>query len=176
MTTMMMKGTRWYLATNLCFTGLSRRAESFAGPISTGSRLRLHTEHGFRAYRSDDARGRSAARAAGTRTKASERINVNIHPNCQDIRDCQDIRGRGSTGIDDTSQWYFAASHDTGGNTNHIRSMLVVGDGDLSYCAEIAPTLEKMGVSLTASVLERKETHTQGRSTFHVQHGTERVS
>ena len=40
-----------------------------------------------------------------------------------------------------------------------VRSLLVVGDGDLSYSASIATELAGLGVALTASVLEGREDH-----------------
>jgi hypothetical protein len=40
-----------------------------------------------------------------------------------------------------------------------VSNMLVCGDGDLSYSACLAPQLAEAGVSLTATVLEDKETH-----------------
>jgi len=40
-----------------------------------------------------------------------------------------------------------------------ISNMLVCGDGDLSYSASIAPILQKMGIHLTATVLESQEDH-----------------
>ena len=40
-----------------------------------------------------------------------------------------------------------------------IESLLVVGDGDLSHSAAIAPSLADVGVKLTATVLEDQETH-----------------
>ena len=40
-----------------------------------------------------------------------------------------------------------------------IESLLVVGDGDLSHSAALAPSLADVGVKLTATVLEDQETH-----------------
>jgi len=42
-----------------------------------------------------------------------------------------------------------------------ISNILVCGDGDLSYSAFIAPTLHKLGIKMTATVLETKEIHTR---------------
>lgn len=47
-------------------------------------------------------------------------------------------------------------------NNNCIKNILVCGDGDLSYCAEIAPELQKMGVELYATVLEEEDIHNKG--------------
>ena len=43
-----------------------------------------------------------------------------------------------------------------------IRNILVCGDGDLSYSAEIASELDALGVDLYATVLEDEETHNKG--------------
>ncbi len=43
-----------------------------------------------------------------------------------------------------------------------IRNILVCGDGDLSYSAEIAPELDTLGIELYATVLEDEETHNKG--------------
>ena len=40
-----------------------------------------------------------------------------------------------------------------------IQSLLVCGDGDLSYSASIAPQLAELEISLTATVLEDQDTH-----------------
>ena len=48
------------------------------------------------------------------------------------------------------------------GSTDLIRNILVCGDGDLSYSAEIAPVLDMLGIQLFASVLEDQVTHNQG--------------
>ena len=40
-----------------------------------------------------------------------------------------------------------------------ISNLLVCGDGDLSFCASIAATLDQSNISLTATVLEDQKTH-----------------
>jgi len=40
-----------------------------------------------------------------------------------------------------------------------ITSLLVCGDGDLSFCGAIAPSLQEADIELTATVLEDRETH-----------------
>mmetsp|Transcript_24432 Transcript_24432/g.58957 ORF Transcript_24432/g.58957 Transcript_24432/m.58957 type:complete len:241 (+) Transcript_24432:56-778(+) len=42
-----------------------------------------------------------------------------------------------------------------------IRKILVCGDGDLSYCAEIAAELDQLGIELYATVLEEEDIHNQ---------------
>jgi hypothetical protein len=43
-----------------------------------------------------------------------------------------------------------------------IKNILVCGDGDLSFSAEIAPELNEIGVELFATVLEEEDVHNQG--------------
>jgi len=61
------------------------------------------------------------------------------------------------------SKWELATicDSDDGTDTNLIRNLLVCGDGDLSYCAEIAPELNNLGIELVATVLEEEEIHNQ---------------
>lgn len=47
-------------------------------------------------------------------------------------------------------------------NDNLIRNILVCGDGDLSFSAEIASELDELGIQLYATVLEDEETHNTG--------------
>lgn len=44
-----------------------------------------------------------------------------------------------------------------------IKNILVCGDGDLSYCASIAPELERLNIELYATVLEVEEHHNRGK-------------
>ncbi len=48
-------------------------------------------------------------------------------------------------------------------NDATIRNILVCGDGDLSYSAEIAPELDTLGIELYATVLEEESTHNTGK-------------
>lgn len=48
-------------------------------------------------------------------------------------------------------------------NDATIRNILVCGDGDLSYSAEIAPELDTLGIELYATVLEDEATHNTGK-------------
>ena len=47
-------------------------------------------------------------------------------------------------------------------NNNFIQNILVCGDGDLSYSAEIANQLSDMGIELYATVLEVEDVHNEG--------------
>ena len=47
-------------------------------------------------------------------------------------------------------------------NNNFIQNILVCGDGDLSYSAEIAHELSDMGIKLYATVLEGEDDHNKG--------------
>lgn len=62
-------------------------------------------------------------------------------------RDSQDLK------VDDTS-WAG------------VSNVLVCGDGDLSYSAWLSPRLAEAGISLTATVLEDKDTHHTGMMCF----------
>lgn len=77
-----------------------------------------------------------------------------------------------STSVDDDvstrpvhSKWEFAAAigGENGSGGNVIRNILVCGDGDLSYSAEIARELDESGIDLYATVLEEEDVHNQGR-------------
>ncbi len=48
-------------------------------------------------------------------------------------------------------------------NDAAIRNILVCGDGDLSFSAEIAPELDTLGIELYATVLEDESTHNTGK-------------
>lgn len=75
-----------------------------------------------------------------------------------------------------TSKWEFLPSNTNTYNSEDddiatdnnpsstIRNILVCGDGDLSYSAEIAPELEKLGIKLYATVLEKEDVHNEGIS------------
>lgn len=56
-------------------------------------------------------------------------------------------------GYDTHSSWKPVNSE------SNICSLLVCGDGDLSFCAAIAPSLQDADINLTATVLEDRETH-----------------
>ena len=43
-----------------------------------------------------------------------------------------------------------------------IQNILVCGDGDLSFSADIAAELDSLGIQLFATVLEDEETHNKG--------------
>ena len=47
-------------------------------------------------------------------------------------------------------------------NNNFIQNILICGDGDLSYSAEIAHELSDMGIELYATVLEVEDVHNEG--------------
>ena len=72
-----------------------------------------------------------------------------------------------STSSDDVSKWEFISSSPDDDQqqqqqqvtNNLIRNILVVGDGDLSYSAEISPELQQAGINLYATVLEDESTH-----------------
>ena len=72
------------------------------------------------------------------------------------------------------SKWKFISSaieHDNSisspnqDNTtnNFIKNILVCGDGDLSYCAEIAQELKSLDIELYATVLEAEAVHNNGK-------------
>jgi hypothetical protein len=63
------------------------------------------------------------------------------------------IEDENSGAIDSISIWSKASSDEK------IESILVCGDGDLSYSAMIAPALQLEQIHLTASVLESQEDH-----------------
>jgi len=69
------------------------------------------------------------------------------------------------TPIDASSKWEFAATNiatsEDDPTVKSIRNILVCGDGDLSYSAEMAPKLDRMGIELIATVLEDEDTHNQ---------------
>lgn len=58
-----------------------------------------------------------------------------------------------------SSRWDSVGGDEVGRTTKTISTLLVCGDGDLSYSAAIAPELAASGVRLTATVLEDCETH-----------------
>ena len=74
------------------------------------------------------------------------------------------------TQIDAAKKWSFVLAN----NAEHldqslaeedatiIRNILVCGDGDLSYSAEIASELDTLGIELYATVLEDEATHNKG--------------
>lgn len=59
-----------------------------------------------------------------------------------------------------SSQWSFLPreQHDT----KMIQNILVCGDGDLSFSADIAAELDSLGIQLFATVLEDEKTHNKG--------------
>ncbi|KAL3769452.1 hypothetical protein ACHAWU_008861 [Discostella pseudostelligera] len=62
------------------------------------------------------------------------------------------------------SKWKFISDDDNTSASPRqrdslIKNILVCGDGDLSYCAEIAPELERLGIELFATVLEEEDIH-----------------
>jgi hypothetical protein len=65
-----------------------------------------------------------------------------------------------------SNQWSFVlcnnAEHHDKSKHAIIRNILVCGDGDLSYSAEIAPELDMLGIQLYATVLEDEATHNKG--------------
>lgn len=71
---------------------------------------------------------------------------------------------------DIAKKWRFALAdkedHHHGGseddNAEIISNILVCGDGDLSFSAEIASELDALGIDLYASVLEDESTHNTG--------------
>lgn len=72
---------------------------------------------------------------------------------------------------DNSKKWRFALAdkedhHHNGGseddNAEIISNILVCGDGDLSFSAEIASELDALGIDLYASVLEDESTHNTG--------------
>lgn len=70
---------------------------------------------------------------------------------------------------DIASKWKFISTSDDdqsaslGQRDSLIKNILVCGDGDLSYCAEIGPELERLGIELFATVLEEEEIHNTGK-------------
>ena len=47
-------------------------------------------------------------------------------------------------------------------DTKLIQNILVCGDGDLSFSADVAAELDSLGISLFATVLEDETTHNRG--------------
>lgn len=72
--------------------------------------------------------------------------------------------------IDVSKKWSFALAHNleeakdqtTVEKDDTIRNILVCGDGDLSYSADIASELDTFGIELYATVLEDEATHNKG--------------
>ena len=67
--------------------------------------------------------------------------------------------------IDASKKWSFALSNNAEepkDSDDTIRRILVCGDGDLSYSAEIASELDALGIELYATVLEDEATHNKG--------------
>ena len=73
---------------------------------------------------------------------------------------------------DIAKKWRFALAEKEDHHHNHhgskddaeeiISNILVCGDGDLSFSAEIASELDALGIDLYASVLEDESTHNTG--------------
>ena len=62
-------------------------------------------------------------------------------------------------------KWSFALANNAEepkDSDDTIRRILVCGDGDLSYSAEIASELDALGIELYATVLEDEATHNKG--------------
>lgn len=72
--------------------------------------------------------------------------------------------------IDASNKWSFVLANNvedhqdqtTAEKDETIRNILVCGDGDLSYSAEIASELDTLGIELYATVLEDEATHNKG--------------
>ena len=67
--------------------------------------------------------------------------------------------------IDASKKWSFALANNAEepkDSDDTIRRILVCGDGDLSYSAEIASELDALGIELYATVLEDEATHNKG--------------
>ena len=67
--------------------------------------------------------------------------------------------------IDASKKWSFALANNAEepkDSDDTIRRILVCGDGDLSYSAEIASELDALGIELYATVLEDEATHNNG--------------
>jgi hypothetical protein len=62
------------------------------------------------------------------------------------------------------SKWAFLPrkKDGTSNKSNLIENVLVCGDGDLSFSADIASELESLNITLFATVLEDEATHNQG--------------
>ena len=76
--------------------------------------------------------------------------------------------------IDASNTWSFVLANNvedhqdqtTAEKDETIRNILVCGDGDLSYSAEIASELDTLGIELYATVLEDEATHNKGMQHF----------
>jgi len=72
--------------------------------------------------------------------------------------------------IDASNKWSFVLANNVEAHQDQttaekdatIRNILVCGDGDLSYSAEIASELDTLGIELYATVLEDEATHNKG--------------
>jgi hypothetical protein len=76
---------------------------------------------------------------------------------------------------DSASKWKFispAIEHDISISSpneeqlptnNFIKNILVCGDGDLSFCAEIAQELKSLDIELFPTVLEEEAIHNKGK-------------
>jgi len=114
----------------------------------------------------------SNCRRRASYTKTILKTTITSSEECETIND--------DLGINASNKWEYAASTTTNdsiisddenedpngesnsnNNNNMIRNLLVCGDGDLSYSAEIASELDDLGIELFATVLEDEETHNQ---------------
>ena len=63
----------------------------------------------------------------------------------------------------DGSSASSTSSTQSSSSSSMIRNLLVCGDGDLSYSAEISSELQTLGIELVATVLEEEDVHNQGK-------------
>ena len=71
-----------------------------------------------------------------------------------------DIAKKWRFALADKEDHHHGSSEDD--NAEMISNILVCGDGDLSFSAEIASELDALGIDLYASVLEDESTHNTG--------------
>jgi len=77
--------------------------------------------------------------------------------------------------IDASNKWSFVLANNVEDHQDQptaekdatIHNILVCGDGDLSYSAEIASELDTLGIELYATVLEDEATHNKGMQLDH---------
>jgi hypothetical protein len=121
---------------------VQRTARSTYCSFSTHAILRRRT---YRFHGSCSHRSRQQTVAFSTKLSCTEEQDINAKTRA--------------------SKWAFLPRKKEDGTSNEsklIENILVCGDGDLSFSADIASELESLNITLFATVLEDEMTHNQG--------------